>query len=206
MSHSDHAVEELFISDLSDEQFGIHNEDGRRLAERKHRLSVVTWIAAGFLWGAVVAMIAALLIGAIVAMPAAQPMQRSIRLAPSFTLTNLDGVPVHVDTYTRQLIIVTTVNCQPCRDRVPADRLAAKIAASNGIAVTNLLVAASSSTARTFVTELNPHADNLLIDDGTVGVDQYAGADDGCWIVVEDQRVIWQGPADLNQIAVHLVR
>ena len=95
---------------------------------------------------------------------------------------------------------------QPCRDRVTADRLAAKIAASNGIAVTNLLVAASSSTARTFVTELNPHADNLLIDDGTVGVEQYAGADDGCWIVVEDQRVIWQGPADLNQIAVHLVR
>lgn len=206
MSHSDHAVEELFISDLSDEHFGANNEEDLRLMERRHRLSVVAWIAAGFTWGCVVAIVAASAISMIAARTAAETDRFVGRPVPAFTLPNLDGEPVCIETKKRQFIIVTSANCKDLRKRTHVDRIAAKIASSNGIVVTNLLAFPDLATAREFASEFKPYADHLLLDDGSVAVEQYPGSEDACWIVVEDERVIWQGRADLNQIAHHLVR
>ncbi len=128
------------------------------------------------------------------------------RPAANFSLLNVMGERVDIETTERHLLILSAVACQDCRDRVERDRVVARIAEAHGFTVSNLLVFADQNTGPQFASRFEPYADHVLVDDGQVAVNQYGGSDAMCWIVVEKERIVWQGPADLNLIAEYLVR
>ena len=198
MRWPDPTAQEPFVATLAEDRFTI--DEGPR---KKRESSPFTWLVAGTIWGALLAVLFVTYVQPTLASNTGPFAPRSVNI---FTLPNLDGETVKFDGEGRHLLILSAVGCQDCRERVPIDRTLAKLANLKGVSVTNLLVFANERSATEFVSRCEPLADQFLVDTGQVAVNLLSGSDERCWLYIEDGQVVWQGPGDLNLIAEHILR
>lgn len=128
------------------------------------------------------------------------PATAPVAGAVDFTLSEVSGGPKHLaDVKGPVFVFLSAVGCPDCQERTKkTDRDAMFMAKQRGLATWNLLVYADQPSGANFVSQFEPSADAVLVDEGgKIGVNLLGGSDATCYILLDqDHRKVWQGPAD----------
>jgi len=133
--------------------------------------------------------------------PAALAPTPAIEQLTTFTLVNVEGEEIRYDGHKPLIITLTATTCVGCQQRLGTDRLLYEKAKALKIPLYNILVYADRAQAARFVKQFAPHADQYLADPGgQIGVGQFLGSDEQCWLLVKDGRIVYRGEARLGSI------